>query len=300
VDPENETPGDDSTFLVADMRISCTSSYYYWGVLYSLLMILVYPVGIPLLYLYSLYHYRDEIQGRPAMDDVVSSDVTIIPSSVRKHNAIAPAPISAPAPTVTPALLNAAGETSTPADSINNGSGDDDYDIHFDDDSSEISDMDSDARSDISFASESHGWGEQVKVVPQHPDQQSEQESLDQATTLAIDSTAAAAATTSASSVTASEAEEESSPGISPGAERLKFLWKAYEPQFWYWEVIETTRRLMLTAVLSIIGPGSPPQSVVAIMLALIYMKIYAVCEPYDDFTGKSCSLLLHLDCDQN
>eukprot|EP01032_Pedospumella_encystans_P001327 gene1327-1536_t len=39
--------------------------------------------------------------------------------------------------------------------------------------------------------------------------------------------------------------------GMSAPAARLAFLWGAYHPVYWYWELIETSRRLMLTAVLS-------------------------------------------------
>ncbi|GMH57850.1 hypothetical protein TrST_g5886 [Triparma strigata] len=37
----------------------------------------------------------------------------------------------------------------------------------------------------------------------------------------------------------------------------LLFLWEPYKPEFWYWEAIETGRRLMMTGVLSTIKPGS-------------------------------------------
>jgi hypothetical protein len=34
------------------------------------------------------------------------------------------------------------------------------------------------------------------------------------------------------------------------------FLYGAYEGQFWYWEVVETLRRILLTAVISVVSPG--------------------------------------------
>jgi hypothetical protein len=37
----------------------------------------------------------------------------------------------------------------------------------------------------------------------------------------------------------------------------LKFLYGNYAKQFWYWELVETVRKLLLTAVLSIIEPGT-------------------------------------------
>ena len=62
---------------------------------------------------------------------------------------------------------------------------------------------------------------------------------------------------------------------LSPAVMRLSFLWQAYQPQYWYWEVIETTRRLMLTAVLSVAEPGTTGQNVLSILLSLMYIKIY-------------------------
>jgi hypothetical protein len=69
---------------------------------------------------------------------------------------------------------------------------------------------------------------------------------------------------------------------LSPKVQRLAFLWDAYEPQFWYWEVVETTRRLMLTAVLSVCGAGTSAQSIFAVLLALMYIKLYGFYEPYE------------------
>jgi hypothetical protein len=68
---------------------------------------------------------------------------------------------------------------------------------------------------------------------------------------------------------------------LSPSAARLSFLWEAYEPRFWYWEIIETTRRIMLTAVLSVLDPGSSGQSIVAVLIALLYIKVYGYFNPY-------------------
>lgn len=43
-------------------------------------------------------------------------------------------------------------------------------------------------------------------------------------------------------------------------ARQLGFLHGAYERQYYYWEVIETTRRLLLTAVVSVVGTGTSLQ----------------------------------------
>ena len=43
-------------------------------------------------------------------------------------------------------------------------------------------------------------------------------------------------------------------------AQQLGFLHGAYRRQYYYWEVIETMRRLLLTAVVSVVGTGSSLQ----------------------------------------
>jgi hypothetical protein len=228
VDPENETPGDDSTFLVADMRISCNSDYYYNGMGFAIFMIFVYPIGIPLLYLYSLYYWQEDIKTR---DDYVE----LTPELAAAAGGLP---------------INADGEEIMPAENC------------------------SEVVGDGGAASETDG----VIVTTDGAD-----------TTANLADSAAAAAVTRTTPAAASSSSDTPvliKKSISAGAMRLNFLWKAYEPRFWYWEVVETTRRLMLTAVLSVIAPGSPAQTVVAILLAMMYMKIYDVMEPYDDITG--------------
>ena len=55
----------------------------------------------------------------------------------------------------------------------------------------------------------------------------------------------------------------------------VSFLYDSYKPRHWYFEIIETSRRLMLTAILSVISAGSSLQIIVAILFALAYLEIY-------------------------
>lgn len=52
--------------------------------------------------------------------------------------------------------------------------------------------------------------------------------------------------------------------------------------KYWYWEIIETGRRLLLSAVLSVVNTGSTGQIVFGIALSLFYMRLYAYYQPYD------------------
>jgi hypothetical protein len=172
VDPRGEDNDAYDSYLIADMSISCTSPYYYKGVVYAVAMLLVYVVGIPLMYFVLLYYNREEIAQRDAPLAVEGSEDPLLkPEQV---------PDDAGAPTE------------------------------------------------------------------------------------------------------AQLAEPSGARGVTSKAQRLSFLWDAYEPQYWYWEVVETTRRLMLTAVLSVCGAGSSAQSIFAVLLGLLYIKLYGFYAPYD------------------
>jgi hypothetical protein len=64
-------------------------------------------------------------------------------------------------------------------------------------------------------------------------------------------------------------------------ASELSFLHRAYEGRCWYWEVVETGRRLLLTAVVSVVGTGSGSQIVFGIFIAILFIKLYSYYQPY-------------------
>lgn len=82
---------------------------------------------------------------------------------------------------------------------------------------------------------------------------------------------------------------------LSIEVEGIAFLWVAYEPRYWYWEVIETLRRICLTAVLSILSPGTPLQTVLSILFTLCFMQLYGSYAPYDDPRDDWLSDLGHI-----
>jgi hypothetical protein len=56
-------------------------------------------------------------------------------------------------------------------------------------------------------------------------------------------------------------------------------------PQYWYWELVETGRRLSLTAVLSVVAHGTSEQTVLSVIMSLFFVKLYAFYAPYSDDT---------------
>ncbi|KAG5175700.1 pectin lyase fold/virulence factor [Tribonema minus] len=62
----------------------------------------------------------------------------------------------------------------------------------------------------------------------------------------------------------------------------LGFLWQPYRRQFWYWEVVECGRRLLLSGGLVFILPGSFGQSVYACIFAYFSILVYLRCGPHN------------------
>lgn len=49
----------------------------------------------------------------------------------------------------------------------------------------------------------------------------------------------------------------------------------------WYFEIVETTRRLLLTAVISVISTGSSGQIIAAMLLSITYLEVFSGAKPY-------------------
>jgi hypothetical protein len=81
--------------------------------------------------------------------------------------------------------------------------------------------------------------------------------------------------------------------------EPLTFLFSSYQPRYWYWEAIETIRRLSLTGVLVLFAQGSGLQIVFAFVISLLFTKLYGYfgeCILSHSF-GLGSLLSLSLDC---
>jgi hypothetical protein len=181
IDPSHEDNADYDWYLSADTNIECYSPYWYKGVLYASFMIIVYPIGIPLMYLLILYGCKDELISRSA-----DSNSSANSGSNISYNS---------------------GDDIIRDNNINN---------NIDNNNSSRKDDDDDIKQ------------------------------------------------------------------LSIAALRTSFLWEPYEPKYWYWEIIECYRRITLTAVLSIIAPGSSSQSVLSVLFSLLFIKMYGYYQPYE------------------
>lgn len=63
----------------------------------------------------------------------------------------------------------------------------------------------------------------------------------------------------------------------------IRLLYEYYEPKLWYWEILETLHRLLLTGVLVVIDQGSGTQVIVGSIIALFFLKLCSVYQPFID-----------------
>jgi hypothetical protein len=73
-------------YLLADINIKCYSPYWYKGVLYASLMIFIYPVGIPMSYLWLLYQVKNDIVLKNIHPSVRQGSVKINKYSENNNN----------------------------------------------------------------------------------------------------------------------------------------------------------------------------------------------------------------------
>ncbi|GMI06915.1 hypothetical protein TrLO_g13170 [Triparma laevis f. longispina] len=75
----------------------------------------------------------------------------------------------------------------------------------------------------------------------------------------------------------------------------LRFLFDPYKPEFWYFEVVETLKRLMMTGVLSTINPGSFSQYAVGLIISILVFGLFCMVKPYNEARDNYVAILTSL-----
>ena len=68
---------------------------------------------------------------------------------------------------------------------------------------------------------------------------------------------------------------------VTPLSKALEFLHREYEPRYFWWEILEVVKKLILVGFAAIIVPGSVTQLVMAMLVSLAFMLLVAVAAPY-------------------
>ncbi|GMI13746.1 hypothetical protein TrLO_g2474, partial [Triparma laevis f. longispina] len=66
-----------------------------------------------------------------------------------------------------------------------------------------------------------------------------------------------------------------------PHMKSLVFLYDSYEPQYFWFELVETLRKIMLTGGLVVLGSGTLSQIIISQLICLVAMRIFAGCKPF-------------------
>ena len=76
----------------------------------------------------------------------------------------------------------------------------------------------------------------------------------------------------------------------------IAFLYREYEPQFFYWEIVEMGRRFVLVGLMVLVQ-GNLMQLIVGTVLSIAFLLFQVQAQPYaemsDDFLASSCSFAL-------
>ena len=76
--------------------------------------------------------------------------------------------------------------------------------------------------------------------------------------------------------------------------ETLAVLLEDYKVQFWYWEIVEVVRKLLLSAVLSLIDPGSIMQVSAGLLLCALFTTFYTLCRPFATSGANLVTIVLN------
>lgn len=277
IDPNNEDPSSDDYYLTADMSISCTSSYYYDWVGYAIFMVFVYPVGIPLIYFLMLYANRHIIQNR--YEVVKQEDQKTLDKVNAALKQYSKNPLHRQHTDSVPSSILSEKEVSA-NEKTNEQVGADASTISATDDHSEKKDDETEQKgeqqavSSQRLAEHAETTADATSVVATSEPQQQADKSEE--------SSQRAPSTASTTTAAWKPSKDQIMHRLPAYIASISFLWAAYEPRYWYWEVIEAVRRIMLTAVLSVVSPGTSEQNVFSLLLALLFIKLYGHFNPFE------------------
>jgi len=86
---------------------------------------------------------------------------------------------------------------------------------------------------------------------------------------------------------------------ITMAADHTRYLWKEYQREFFFWEIIEVVRKLFLTTFIVIVvqDNASSMRLVIAIFVSIFFLAVQALAMPYtrkdDDYFAVLVNLLL-------
>ena len=75
------------------------------------------------------------------------------------------------------------------------------------------------------------------------------------------------------------------------GIGHISFLWSSYRPHLFFWEIVESARRLVLEAVIIVILPDTAVQVAIACVISIGFLLALAYVRPYRDKKNNRLAL---------
>ncbi len=72
-------------------------------------------------------------------------------------------------------------------------------------------------------------------------------------------------------------------PSADPDPMFVRFLCENYKPTYWYWEIVELTRKLLQTSIVILWGSGHPFTLALSISVSVVYTVVHAYVKPMKD-----------------
>ena len=301
IDPEGLS-GTYSLYLPKDLSISCNSSRYYYGVSWAAVMMIIYPLGIPCLYLYLLFLARAEIIRGKEKQITASSSKTLkvanrnsfLNSSFNSKNDSNKDVLRSSA---RPNLSNDINGRGSLSDS-NNGRAN----LR-----NSISERDSCVNASENGIRDFLSPTEEPILVAVPPPVILEETMIEEISTKRpTDTGIAGKQGLEKEAITRTDSRPFLRTAILKAANdhaakilseegmlkyivnELEFLHRDYHSSYWYWEIVLTYHKLLLTAVLSIIYPGTNDQILIGWIMAFLMMRVQTMASPYLDHYDDS------------
>merc|ERR1711871_903977 len=75
----------------------------------------------------------------------------------------------------------------------------------------------------------------------------------------------------------------------------FKFLWAAYERKYWFWEVVEMGRKLILAGVMVVVVEGSTLQIAIGLLVCFLSFGGYTAWQPYEEQSDDNLQMFCQL-----
>jgi hypothetical protein len=80
-----------------------------------------------------------------------------------------------------------------------------------------------------------------------------------------------------------------------PTLKALSFLYGAYQPKYWWFEIFETLRKLALTGFMVFMAPGTAGQVVISLVMSMTSLVVYSRLEPFKEVYNNHLSFVSNI-----